>query len=76
MSSNHSKTPTISGNDKVTFLVGKEKIPIESRKSVLAKHSTVFKAMFYGDLREGDEIYTMKMKKFHGILQTLVTFFT
>ena len=38
----------------VTFIVGKDKVPIEAHKFMLASASEVFHAMFYGSLPEGD----------------------
>lgn len=42
--------------DKIVFEVGDEKRRVESRKSLLGKHSSVFHSMFYGELKEKDVI--------------------
>lgn len=43
-------------NDKVVFEVGNEKYKVESSKSFLSKHSSVFNSMFFGELKEKCEV--------------------
>lgn len=64
---------TIADGDKIVFEVGDEKRRVESSKSLLGKHSSVFHSMFYGKLKEKDviEIPDCKADVFEYLLKHL-----